>query len=325
MIRSKFCLVACGVGLLLFAGCIEQSIVIKTDKDGSGVVHVRNHSQEVVMPFGASKDKKESDEKSKLPSPDRLEELVAKMGSGVELVSATDSTNRNGWKGFELVFRFEDINKLVIPSELMSAAAEKDDEDDAESSDAGETSPALIAAKAAEQNDDLIDQNFRFTLTDGELQIHTELPALATSKQSETEKIGAVDPFADQPPARKNMSISLGSNAMMEKVLAKALSDMRLGIFVQIDGEIESTNAIHRKENLITLISLNLGQILDSPDAKKHMEKLTKLKQSPQRREQTQQIAELIDGLNVDLQDPIVVKIRYPGLLGPASNVPRTI
>ncbi len=126
----------------------------------------------------------------------------------------------------------------------------------------------------------------------------------AEATPAATEDIGAVDPFADEP--RGGPDISFGDIAA-QTVLTKALADMRFGLFVEVDGEIHDSNAKHRDGNLLTLISIHVGKVLEDPQAKQRLEKLGGRKAS---RQEFQQLADSIEGLMVDLQDLIYVSFR---------------
>ena len=100
MHRSPFRNVVCGFLMLVvpcLSGCIERSTVIKVKKDGSGVVHFRHHGQKIGISFAGSSPQPDQQEENKLPSQDELSAMAKAMGSGVQLLSATQTTNRNDW------------------------------------------------------------------------------------------------------------------------------------------------------------------------------------------------------------------------------------
>ena len=294
------------VSCVLIAGCIERSTVVKVKRDGSGIVHIRHHEQEVSISFGLKAEKTAEESESPLPPTDEIEEMAEALGN-VELVSAEESVNRNGWSGYDLIFRFDDVNELVLPDRFVGL--EDSEEDDADSSD-----EALEGEPATNQEDDIaaskeVEQagGYRFEMVDGVLIVHTFIEEGQDQEPEEEPEIGAVDPFADSPPAPES-KINLQSVAI-EQMMAAALSDMRIGVFVQVDGELEASNAAFREGNLITLVRLNVGEVLKDPDAKRHMESMRHLKGSD-RRIKMQEVAAEIDGLDIDLQDRILVEYK---------------
>ena len=84
--RLSFSLAA--VTVLCLSGCIEYSLVIKVSKDGSGLVHLRNHEQKVGITIGGKKAQPD-EKKPKLPSEKQLNKLAESLGTGVTLKSAT--------------------------------------------------------------------------------------------------------------------------------------------------------------------------------------------------------------------------------------------
>lgn len=290
--RSSWVALLCCV---VFSGCLEQSTVVKVKKDGSGVVHIRSHEQEVSITISAKKVNSDESE-SKLPSKERLQEMAEQMGEGVALKSAVETKNRSGWLGYELVFEFQDINHLVLDQALsnLTKSDAKAAEDD---------------SKTSEKADADV-QELRFTLQDGRLEIRNhgldDGEADATTDQAKPN--GAIDPFANRPAAT-NPSFSI-NDAAISTVYAKILADARIGLFVEIDGEIASTNAKHQKQNLITLVSLNIGELLDNPDATVKLRELEALKGSKLRRKRSQELADGLNGLDLDAQDPVFVQFK---------------
>ncbi len=283
------------VCLFVLPGCIEQSTVVKVDRNGSGIVHLRNHQQEVSLTIG-SKEVTAEDE-SKLPSKERLLELAEKMGEGVRLKSAKETKNRSGWPGYELVFEFDDINQLVLTDEFFSPS---DGDDKSEQAD---------DLHAADDHKKTGQHEFRFSMNDGKLEIRNRgFDGDAAADAQEPQVDGAVDPFAGQPQAT-NPSMNL-SEAVASQFYSKILADMRIGVFVEMDGEIASTNAKHRDQNLITLLNVNVGKLLEDPESAKHLQEFQALERSPQRREKTQELADQIDGIDIDTQNPILVQFR---------------
>lgn len=258
--------------LVACSGCIEKSTVIKIKKDGSGVIHVRNHVQDASIKIGKAK----PDKVRGLPNPAELERIAKRMG-GVTLVSADETQNRNGWHGYELVFKFDDINQVVLSDSQIAPQTPKD---------------------ASSVDQDAQGDSYRFAMKGNVLEIrHDGDRSSATPK----EQLGAVDPFAKEPPA----SGTFGEE-MMTQILAQSLTDMRIGLFVQIDGELASTNAAIQDNNLVTLMSLQVGKVLADPNARRRLQELEKLNAS-EGRAGLKSLVGQVEGLAYDVQDPIVI------------------
>ena len=66
---------------LMSTGCIERSTVIKVKRDGSGIVHIRQHEQEISISLGVTSEKVDDDDEKKLPSEEALREMTSAMGA----------------------------------------------------------------------------------------------------------------------------------------------------------------------------------------------------------------------------------------------------
>ena len=281
------------IGLVVSqSGCIERSVVVKVKKDGSGVVHLRSHTQQATITFGGNASKSEVE----IPTEERLGKLAEKMGAGVQLVSLTESTNRSGWSGYDAIWKFDDINQLTLPGEVLGS--DDSDEAEAERADDSDDSGDDADEKDSEENED---GGFRFAYKDGVLSIHPYGHGLdGETEEAAKRPQGAVDPFAAEP-ASQTPSINL-TDAVTEQLFAKVLADMRLGIFVEVDGQVSDSNAKHRKENLVTLMSIHVGKLLDNPAAKQKLKELGNKKANMAK---FQELADKVDGIDIDMQDPI--------------------
>ncbi|MFK8115149.1 MAG: hypothetical protein AB8B91_23305 [Rubripirellula sp.] len=267
---------------------------MKVKKDGSALIHVRNHTQQPTISIGGKTPK--ADGNPKIPSAEELSEIAKRFGNGVSLVSAKQTENRNGWKGYELVFQVADINQLVLDESLL---------DPTRNEDAEEAGDAAEAVKKDDSKGKSFGSKFQFAMKDGTLEVFNEsLNRLGKPQEEEEASLGAADPFADAPAA---MSTNIGQ-AAVEQMMAKALVDMRIGVFVEAANEIESTNATFQNGNMITLMSINVGEMMNSPNAKQNLRALKSLESAANRRQRLEEIGGEIDGMNVDLHDPIIIK-----------------
>lgn len=290
---------------ILVTGCIEQSTVVKVKKDGTGVVHIRMHVQETSI--GTFDNGKSHMVDPNVPSRQRIEAVRKSLGKDVRLVTAEPSVNRNGWRGYDVIYAFDDISNVTLSHELISLLAEKepaasdaaenaDGTKDASETDASETKDAQSKKK---KKSSPIDINFQFAMNNGVLEIRSDgfaQPAAVANVER------AVDPFAKEPSsptATLNVSDMFGA-----QIAAQLMADAKLGTFVQIEGELADSNARYRDKSLITLANLKLGEILANPAG------TTLLQQAGHKfsRETTQELADRVKGLSIDTRNPITVK-----------------
>jgi hypothetical protein len=295
------CLAALVISL---GGCVEQSMVIKVKRDGSGVIQLRTHQQKLVLPFANSASQDETPEKP-LPTAERLAQITTELGDGVKLVSARESTNRSGWQGYDLVWEFNDINQITLSDRFNKLLNEKGEEEDHREQAAGEAKAEQEPAEDEPAVETL--QALRFTMQDGLLEIQPIGFDQQESAEKQVEQIGTADPFAGEPVGSPGTVDIMGAAA--EEIAIKLLSEARFGLFIEVDGEIEATNAKHRKGNLITLMKINAGELLENPETRERIKQLGTPDKKPSLAD-LQTLAEMTEGLDLDLQNPLRIKIR---------------
>ena len=266
---SVGCLV---VASCMLTGCLEQSVVIKVKPNGAGVVHVRKHVQK-------SSFAKSDGDKKLVPSEENVSEMVAALGGNARLVSLKKSLNHNGWSGYDLIVAFDDINNIVLPDNLES----------------------LLSGDPPSSNGQQL--KMAFSYKEGLLDIKTTGFA-DDAKQANQEKTeGAVNPFASEPSSP--LAVASIPDAAMLEILAKVAVDAKAGVFVQLDGDVKESNAKHQKGNLITLMKVNIGEVLDHPDS---LAKLKQLEGNDLKRAAATKIANSIEGFVADFQPSIKVR-----------------
>ncbi|NNC89179.1 MAG: hypothetical protein HKN82_12035 [Akkermansiaceae bacterium] len=279
------------VGALMLQGCVEESTVIKINRDGSGIIHERSYAAATddfaIFPGLDGKKGKDGKDEPALPGKAALEEYAATLGEGVTFQSVKRSTNKKGWKGYEIVFAFEDINAVRYARNTPKP----------ESGDRAE------GDQPKKKKDDFL---ATFTMQDDELTIKMEKEGLDKAAAAPAPDPGGptIDPYADASgprPAETDIMFPGMSEAMLETMV----KGMRMGLFVQIDDEIAKTNAAHRNGKLITLFHADLGALLENDEGMATLNSLETLN-----RTQLQEAADDLDGLDMDLQDPIRVRFK---------------
>ena len=263
LIAALFC---CG-------GCIEQSVVIKVQRDGSAVVHVRSFSEEPDLPFGGTDEKI----KRKLPTEETMQKVASEVGEGVHLKELREATNSSGWQGFEAIFECENVNTVEFDLERLMVFRLADKK----KSDSKKPGP-------------LSGVTLRFQQNGESLEIINEVaeqhePAAA----SETR-----DPFAKSDPLPKINPIGMS-------IASSIIKRARIGVFVQVEGGIQSTTAKHHDGDLITLSRIE-GPKMNETD----VVELLSLGQATPSPERLQELAERANGLDWDMQSKIEVTRR---------------
>ncbi len=107
------------LGLLFGAGFRESTRIIKINKDGAGVIHVRvlfnpDYLKENAVVFNEVK----------------LKKAAGKFGGGgIRFLAGQEQSSQNGWKGYIAKYAFSDVRKLKIyPLHLPADLDPKDDD-----------------------------------------------------------------------------------------------------------------------------------------------------------------------------------------------------
>jgi hypothetical protein len=218
---------------LALSACLNASTVIRVAPDGSGTIeqtllfnpgNVENaFSQMGLKPSDGSK----TSSKSKPVSESDLRDSVTRLGDGVTLVSMSPVTLPNGYQGVSARFAFDDISTLQTEDFLMPGPAK------------AEMNPSA--------GGDAI--GFRLTRSDRGTSILTaafnDKPGASSGKGGKSGKSG---PPLDDPD--------------MVPMLKAMFKGFRIGVELEVIGQIVETNADYVSGKRITLAEIDLEQLL---------------------------------------------------------------
>ena len=235
------------------AGCIQDQKVLKLQRDGSGtlVEEIYMSPQMTGMmeqmaagmtqalpqggaPADAAKAKAALDPLEMFKSD--IEKRTAKLGPAVKLVSKASKTNAQGWKGYVLTYRFDDITKV----NLSLTDQKKDD-----------------SAEPGKAKGDPLRVTFRKTPRPMVSFQQVPLPQAAAAPA----KPGEAGAGAE------------ANNAMPAAMMSAMLQGMRISFLVEVDGKIQSTTSHYRQgDNRIVLFDLPMDKVLANAAGAKLLE-----------------------------------------------------
>ena len=275
--------------ILGLTGCLEESTVVKINKDGSGVIHTRKYENTqagkgLLGGLGGGEDREEKEIDA--PTEEELKAKARTMGEGVTFTSLHKGKNKSGWTGYEAIFAFKDINKVKLDLNMKDADDMKQPEADQEAPDEenGGEKPELVT----------------FEMKDGLLKIRTPDPEEGKEgKEKDQEEEddpaeGAQDPFGEE-----------SGDPQMMAMMAPMFAGAKVGFFVEIDGGIAESNAKHQNGNMITIMRADLGKLFANPGALNQLNGM-----EGKDRQEVQKIVDSVDGIDMDLQDPVTVKLK---------------
>lgn len=271
--------------ILLFCcscfGCIQVDTLVRVKHDGSGAI------EETVlfsdMLFSSLKavsqeleenrgDEKKAEEAKKDPLQQMMDDARTRAGQYGPTVKcvSVSPAKVQGLTGYKAVYAFDDINGLQVNQ-----------------------NPGDKTGKP-EGNEDKSDKNkepIHFSFKKGFVSTLTITMPKKEKEDSAGKDDGKAEANKDDPQQME-----------MAKTVFK---DMRVRIAVQIDGTIGSTNATYRDGSKITLVDLDFGKILEKPAV---FERISKAQ--PQTIEEMKTLIKGIEGLKMELNDPVVVRFR---------------
>ena len=279
--------------VLAFSGCVKHSVVVKVNRDGTGVVHVR-HFEEV--PTGLFAVNSAKNKPPRIPSQEQVDALARAMGEGVVARPVKRAKDANGWEGYEILFDVKDVNNLVLNQaslkELTTPNTEKKDEA-TRGKDEDSLSPELVDSATLRE--------LKIRMRAGVLTLQPKFGGgVRPAESGET-----IDPFAGSAGTggfTSKVALSLGS---------QFLGAARLGFFVQVEPGIQQTDAQFVRGKQIAIVNVNLGQLASPRNLEANLALLDELTVvSGQSRKRTQEICREVRGLDVDMNEKITVKLK---------------
>ena len=224
------------VALLLatttLTACLNSTTVVKVKPDGSGTVE-----QTTLVNTAALKGMMGGAQKQgggPVINREDLERTAERMGKGVRLVSAEKATGDPGFEGTKAIFAFDDINQIQISQDPNMS---------------GSSSGRLSTEPTA-------DDPVKFKFTRG------ATSSTLTINYIDRPPAGSVQP----DPAEKNEMPDF-TNPMMMNMLKTMFQGFKINIGLEVVGTIVKTNAEYVSGPHITLLEMDVIELL-SDEAK---------------------------------------------------------
>lgn len=262
---------------LALSACIEERVIVKVKKDGSGIVehHSYNNVDDAMGGFlsglmeqeGLEGAEEAIEAKTKGEFNDEyFQNFAREMGEGVKVKDYTLGSNSTGMKGYHAIYTFEDINKIAVKMR--------------ENLDEGDSEEQLSDQK------DTFTQQPDFSMKDGVLKIKIPHQYDASASNGGS---GSND-MSDVPPQMMGM-------------MAAMFQGMRIAVSVEGLDSIKETNALHHDGNKIVLTDIQMDKLASDLNA---LQKMGDVGSLP--REEMQALADATDGMDIDLQEEIVIR-----------------
>jgi hypothetical protein len=215
---------------LALAGCLDTSVKVTVKPDGSGTVEKTILVSKALVEFmkGMGSQGDDAAVLNSLIDEKSLKAQAAKMGSGVAFVSAVKISTDKG-NGYKASYTFKDITKVKI--------------------DQNPSGDLSLPSASSGQSQQAPQEFLTFGFTKGS-------PALLT--------IALPQPTKDaEAKAKAAQTQAAGADAQkMMETLKPLYENLRIAVFVEVQGKIVETNAANVKGSSITIMDVDFGKVL---------------------------------------------------------------
>jgi len=247
--------------VIFITGCIDTTTVISLRKDGSGTITEIMYVDESVISMFEGMTAQMSDETeaqqekaSEILDIEKYKAKADKLGAGVKFVSAKEVTNEEGSTGVEVIYSFDDIEKLNIQAKPENPV--------------GDQMAGMVGAESAESEEEENPITFEF--------IKGSTPKLIVNMPKKEEP----EP-AEKTPEETTSDTEADAQGMAMMRLFLAGFRIRMTINL-LEGTIQKTNAsfVERTggKDTVTLLDVALGEIMSNEKYSKEWEHMSQTK-----------------------------------------------
>lgn len=266
-------MILCASLLILLAGCLQVETTINVHKDGSGTINQKvamsktfvNMMKEFAQAFQDST----STEEFSLFKEDEIKADAKDYGEEVKYVSH-EFISDDKWEGFQAVYSFSDITKIKIQPDPGSKVGMENEE--------GESTAD--------------EEYYFFKFQKGDVsELIIDRPPIELNSESEENK--------------DTLEASEQSDEEMGEEFLKMMEGMKINIAVQVYGNITSTNASYVDGSKITLMYMDLGEMMKDKEGFKEFKN-----KEPKNIEEMKKFLEKFPGMKIEIKKPISVKFK---------------
>ena len=276
---KKMFLIVLVAAALMTAGCIDSTVMVSLNEDGSGQIIETTYMSAQVMGMMVGMggdDGAASANANPLMDETKAKAKVARMGEGVTFVSLTEVSKQDGSKGARSIYKFADINKIKV-----SPSDGNDDQ-------GGEK-------KAAE---------YAFVYKKGDLTVNLPRPDVDKAAKGD-------DPAADAPQDAISADMPADDIPAITPQMMAMFQGMRMRVMLKMPREIKSTNAMYvspgqtsGEKTYVTLMDFNMDKLLAAPGGMAKLQKVQGIKDQAA----AMKLLEGIDGIKVETAEKLSIK-----------------
>ena len=273
--------------LLTLVGCFNISTELNVNSDGSGTIKQKMLFSQQMRQMVESISKMGNSDSTQTMNSDapllefdeeELKNRASNYGEDVEFVSGEPIENEK-WSGFEVTYKFEDIDKLSISGDPSDFT--------------GKTGPMNNDSEEEKDKGKIYRFAFNEVLGASELKIVTTESLQKENfedSNEENEELIEENPFESMDPSQLEMAKSF-------------MGDMHFLLKINFNDNIKSTNATFREGDSIILTELDFNELIENSS------ELAKMKNSNiKTKKELIEAIKKVKGIKMEIQDEINVR-----------------
>jgi hypothetical protein len=256
---------------VLLAGCLQVETNVVVKKDGSGTI-----TEKVLMSktfvsmmreFAQSFQDSTSTEEFNLFSEDEIKGNAKSYGENIKYVSHKFINDEN-WEGYNAVFSFDDVAKIKL------------------SPDPDNKVEIGMAEESPEEED-----YYFFSFVKGDTpELIIDRPEIELNPESENEI----------ETGEEDQNVEDGGDEYLQ-----LMEGMKINISVEVEGKIVNTNASYVEDSKITLMHMDLGEMMKNKDEFKKFKN-----KEPKNIDEMKEFLEKFPGMKLEIQKPVTIKFQ---------------
>lgn len=248
--------------MVALSGCIKMKRIINVNKDGSGTIEELFVMRD--MGFGQSKPFNEEEVKA----------AAVGFGEGVSYESSEKFTV-DDMTGYKAVYKFDDINKVRLPENLVDGIFDLPSED---------------------ANEDFIEFSFKKGKTST---LEIKFPIVSDDDED------MIDGEEDLIDGEEDASSNSEEEAQMKEMMKQMYTGMEMKFAVNVNGKITSSDASYTEDNEVILMDMVFDEILKDEGV---LDKITM--GEDQDEESFMKIMKEIPGMKFEVKKNLTVKFK---------------
>jgi len=252
-----------------FTGCLQVETTIMVNKDGSGNINEQvlfsKAFVNMLKDFAMAFQDSASTEEFSMFSEEEIKADAKSYGESVDYVSH-ELINTDNWEGYQAVYYFDDITKVRLSPDPDSKLSMDD-----------------------EGANDEPEEYYFFSFIKG------DTPELIIDRPDIE--------FEEEVTETSDTTKSEQSDDETGEEFMKLMEGMKINIMVEVEGDIESTNAMYVQDSRVTLFQMDFSEMMKNREGFEEFKK-----NEPKNIEEMKKYLEKLPGIKIEVEKPVTIK-----------------